>query len=150
MSELTWGQRRRVAQLYDDACAAIEQRSWQDAVYKLERVLSLVPDFPGAAHRILEARRCYAIHSAYERGCKRMGIGLWLAARHDFHCVLAQADGYRDSSVRLRYCDRQIQSLSQKLAVANTHPTNSPAVAKAGTGPNEAYTLYRFQVPRHA
>jgi plastocyanin len=117
MSSASSPEQRKVAsQLYDEARLAMTNGQWQEAVNKLEQVLDISPDFPGAEARHAEAARWYRVHTLYEMGRTRMRAGLWSNALKAFKQAQELETEYKDLSLLIRICERQ-------LAHAHDQPT---------------------------
>jgi plastocyanin len=111
-------QRRVAAQLYDEARAAMTDGRWQEALNKLEQVLDIVPDFPGAEARHAEAARWHRVHTLYEMGRTRMKAGLWANALKAFKQAQELETDYKDLSLLIRICERQLAHANEKRPMA--------------------------------
>jgi plastocyanin len=121
MSSASSPEQRKVAsQLYDEARLAMTNGQWQEAVNKLEQVLDILPDFPGAEARHAEAARWYRVHTLYEMGRTRMRASLWTNALKAFKQAQELETEYKDLSLLIRICERQLaQAHDRPTRVAN-------------------------------
>ena len=97
-----------IAQLYDEARAAMLQKRWSEAVNKLDRVMDLSPDFPGAPEHHREAYYWHCIETLYEMGRAHMRANLWSNALKAFKEAQSLEPDYRDLPILIGMCERQL------------------------------------------
>src|SRR5881396_3724099 len=108
MNQSEHEQRKWIARLYDDATAAMEQGNWQEALAKLDRVMDVAPDFPGAAYRQREAHKWHQIDQRFQKARRMMSGGRWSEAVALLRQVYQQAGNYRDAEVLISVSEHQL------------------------------------------
>ncbi|MEP7200730.1 MAG: cupredoxin domain-containing protein [Chloroflexota bacterium] len=101
-------QRQLVARLFDEACAAMERADWQTAVAKLDQIMDIAPDFPGANWRHAEAHKWYQVDTLYELGRKRMDEGDWSDALQHFRQAQRRGGEYKNTTLLMGICERRL------------------------------------------
>ncbi len=129
MTEPTADQRRLANQLYEEACADFDAQCWHEAIYKLDRVLDVVPDYPGAAARRREAYRWHQINSTIELALTQMRAGQWRAALWTLRHVQALVGNYKNTRLLIRIAERRLQEELQPARAARPLAIDAAALA---------------------
>ncbi len=108
MSQSEHAQRKWIARLYDEATAAMEHGNWQEAAAKLDRVMDVAPDFPGAAYRQRQAHEWHQIDRRFEKARRMMNAARWSEALHLLRQVHKQAGNYRDAELLISVSAHQL------------------------------------------
>jgi hypothetical protein len=124
----------RLADLNNSGLEAYWLEDWEKATRAFQAIVSVRPDYPGAAERLRDSRRKGELAAMYEKAQTALKSEDWDCAVTSLEALVAQAPEYKDADAQLKAAKEQKRLTYLYAQAKQLYRAKKWHAAKKGTG----------------